>query len=415
MVKRSLWSGLGPPDGRAGPRAPCLLVVSGLMVIAVTYGLTRYGFGLYLPQFRSDLGLTSGVAGGIAASSYLAYCVAAVLGLRLVGRGRARRALWLAGISAAVGSLVVAAAWTAPVLAIGALVAGSGAGAASPALVAAVAATVSPSTEPRSQAVVNSGTGAGVVAGGLVVLAWPTEWRWAWLGFAGTALLVTWWVDRSTCWRAPTARPNQPSSAIRPQRLVPALTASLLAGAGGAGVWTFGRDVTIENGLSPQVTGLLWCLLGGAGLLGGLSGTLVRRAGLTAAWVISVGTTAAGAALLAWRPGTVIVAAGALALFGCGFVALTGVLIAWGSHLAPEAAAQAAALLFIALTTGQAAGAVLLGVLTDAAGASATFVAAAGLVATAAVAAPRRRPSAASASASPVARHDPFVREATGR
>jgi len=226
---------------------------------------------------------------------------------------------------------------------------------------------------------------------------------------------VTWWVDRSTCWRAPTARPNQPSSAIRPQRLVPALTASLLAGGGGAGVWTFGRDVTIENGLSPQVTGLLWCLLGGAGLLGGLSGTLVRRAGLTAAWVISVGTTAASAALLAWRPGTVMVAAGALALFGCGFVALTGVLIAWGSQLAPEAAAQAAALLFIALTTGQAAGAVLLGVLTDAAGASATFVAAAGLVATAAVAAPRRRPSAASASASPVARHDPFVREATGR
>ena len=62
-----------------------------------------------------------------------------------------------------------------------------------------------------------------------------------------------------------------------------------------------------------------------------------------------------------------MVAAGALALFGCGFVALSGVLIAWGSRLAPEAAAQATALLFIALVTGQAGGAALLGALADAA------------------------------------------------
>ncbi|MGY1776449.1 MFS transporter [Geodermatophilus sp. SYSU D00804] len=367
-----------------------MLVVSGLAVIAVTYGLTRYGFGLYLPQFRADLGLTSGAAGGIAAGSYLAYCAAAALGLYLVDRGRARRALWSAGVSAAGGALVVAAAEATPVLAIGALVAGSGAGVASPALVAAVARTVPPSAEPRSQAVVNSGTGAGVLAGGVVVLAWPAEWRWAWLGFAGGALLVTWWVDRSACW-SPPVDPGRPGSGLRPLRLVRPLTAGLLAGAGGAGVWTFGPDVTTRSGLSPQVTGLLWCLLGAAALLGGLSGSAVRRAGPAAAWRVAAAITATGTVLLAWWPGSGVVAAGALALFGCGFVALSGVLIAWGGRLAPEAPAQATALLFIALTTGQAAGAALLGALADAAGASVTFVAAAGLLATAAFAAPRDR------------------------
>jgi predicted MFS family arabinose efflux permease len=366
-------------------------VISGLLVIAVTYGLTRYGFGLYVPQFRSDMGLTSGVAGGIAAGGYLAYCGAAVLGLRLVDRGRARRALWWAGVSAAAGSLVVAAAWAVPVLAFGVLVAGGGAGAASPALVAAVAGTVSPPAEPRSQAVVNSGTGAGVVAGGLVVLAWPAEWRWAWLGFAGSALLVTWWADRSACWRRPMADAGQPSSGLHPLGLVRSLTASLLVGAGGAGVWTFGPDLTTGHGLSTQVTGLLWCLLGGAALLGGLSGSLVGRAGLAVAWLVAAGLTAAGTVLLAWRPGTVVVAAGALALFGAGFVALSGVLIAWGSRLAPGAAAQATAVLFIALTTGQAAGAVLLGALADVVGTSATLVAAAGFVSASAVVAPRHQ------------------------
>ncbi|MFW3170935.1 MFS transporter [Geodermatophilus sp. CPCC 206100] len=369
------------------------LVVSGLLVIAVTYGLTRYGFGLYLPQFRSDLELTSGVAGAIAAGSYLAYCGAAVGGLRLVGRGRARRALWWAGGSAAAGSLVVASAEAAPVLAVGVLLAGSGAGAATPALVAAVAGTVAPPAEHRSQAVVNSGTGAGVVAGGLVVLAWPAEWRWAWLGFAGGALLVTWWADRSACWHPPPADPGEPRSALRPRDLVRPLSAALLAGAGGAAVWTFGSDLMTGSGLSPQVTGLLWCLLGGAALLGGLSGSLVRRAGLPAAWRLSVGTAAAGTVLLAWRPGAVAVAAAALALFGSGFVALSGVLIAWAGRLAPAAAAQTTALLFIALTTGQAAGALVLGVLADAVGAPVALVAAAGLVSAAGIAAPTgRRP-----------------------
>ncbi len=379
------------------PRAARQLVVSGLLVIAVTYGLTRYGFGLYLPRFRADLGLSSGLAGGIAASSYLAYCVAAAGALRLVDRGRARRALWMAGLSAAAGSLVVAAAWSAPVLAVGALVAGSGAGAASPALVVALAGTVAPSAEPRSQAVVNSGTGAGVAIGGLVVLAWPAEWRWAWLGFAASALLLTWWADRAARWSPSPAGPDRPGAGLRPRHLARAQAAALLAGTGGAGVWTFGRDAMTASGLSAQVTALLWILFGGAALLGGLSGRLVRTAGLPVAWVASVGVTAAGTVLLAWRPGTVGVAVAALVLFGGGFVAVSGVLIAWGSRLAPEAGAQATAVLFTALTIGQAAGAVLLGVLTDVAGTSAAFVTAAGLVSAAAVAAPRRSSSTAPA------------------
>src|SRR3712207_7154094 len=50
MVKRSLRSRNAPGGA---------LVVPGLLVIAVTYGLARYGFGLHLPRFRSDLGLST--------------------------------------------------------------------------------------------------------------------------------------------------------------------------------------------------------------------------------------------------------------------------------------------------------------------------------------------------------------------
>ncbi len=189
----------------------------------------------------------------------------------------------------------------------------------------------------------------------------------------------------------PPAGPDRPASGLWPVRLVRPLTAGLLAGAGGAGVWTFGPEVTTRSGLSPGAAGLLWRLLGAAALLGDLGGSVVRRVGLAVAWRVSAVITATGTVLLARWPGSIGVAAGALALFGCGFVALSGLLIAWGSRLAPEAPAQATALLFIALTIGQAAGAAPLGTLADTAGAPVTFVAAAALVSAATLAAPRDR------------------------
>jgi predicted MFS family arabinose efflux permease len=392
MAKRPLQS--------AAPTRPAALVLPGLAVIAVTYGLARYGFGLYLPQFRTAFGLTPGTAGAIAAAGYLAYCAAAAVGQRLAGRGRGRWALWLAGGTAALGSLLVAIAWSVPALAVGALVAGSGAGAATPALVAAVAATVRPDAEPRAQALVNSGTGAGVVAGGLLVLVAPGAWRPAWVGFAVAAVLVTGWADRNSRW--PRAAASHPRAPLR--GLVRPLVAAGVAGAGCASVWTFGRDLlTADGGLPGGTTGLLWCVLGAAGLIGGLSGDLVLRAGLRGAWLCSAGTAAAAVVLLAALPGSPVVVALGLAGFGAAFVALSGVLIVWGGRRVPGAQAQAAATLFIGLTVGQAAGALVLGAVADAAGTRAAFLVAAVLVLAAAAAAEPAVPRPA-AEAAPAGR-----------
>lgn len=274
MAKRSLR--------RAGS-----LVPAGVAVIGATYGLARYGYGLSLPEFRAAFGLSTAAAGGIAAGSLLAYCLTALVAGRLVASGRARGVLWLAGGTAALGSGVVAAAWSWQALAVGVLVAGGGAGFATPALVEAVRATVPPRAEPRAQGVVNSGTGAGVVLGGLVVLTAPAAWRWAWAGFAAVALLVTWWADRCATW--PTGA-RTPPPADRPGAL-PALRrpllAAVVAGAGSASVWTFGRDLLTQAGVSVGVSSLLWCLLGAAGLAGGLSGHLVGRVGVRLAWPVT--------------------------------------------------------------------------------------------------------------------------------
>ena len=387
MAKRSLRSPVTTTTDHSG-----WLVPAGVAVIGATYGLARYGYGLTLPEFRAAFGLSTAAAGGIASGSLVAYCVAAALAAHLVARGRARPALWLAGGCAALGSAVVATAWSWQALTVGVLVAGSGAGFATPALVEAVVATVPPQAEPRSQAVVNSGTGAGVVLGGLVVLAAPAAWRWAWAGFAVVALLSTWWADRSAAWPVD----HRTRAPARAGRTVPALrrplVAAVVAGAGSASVWTFGRDLLTQAGVPAGVTGLLWCLLGAAGLIGGLSGHLVGRVGVRGAWPIGAGVAAAAVVLLASSP-SVPTAALSLACFGAAFVGLSGVLIAWAVEVVPHAAGQAAAVAFIGLTAGQALGAAVLGAVAGTTGVPATFVVAAGLLALAAAVRPRSRAS----------------------
>lgn len=375
-------------EGRPRP-----LVAAGTGVTAVTYGLVRFGYGLHLPTFTAEFALPAAAAGGIAAGSFAGYCAAALLAQWLITRGHPRRTLWTASGLAAVGSLLVASAWSAASLAVGVVLAGSAAGAASPALVTAVAATIREPAADRAQGVVNSGTGVGVVAGGLLAAAMAGQWRLLWAGFAAASVLVTWWADRGTTWPAPPATPRAGAHRPWPELAAvrPFLLAAVLAGAGSAAVWTFGRDLlTTAGDVPPATTALLWSVLGGAGILGAFSGELVHRFGLHQAWVATAVVMAAATALLVALPGLVPLAATALAAFGGSYVALSGVLISCATRVTPDRAAECTAILFIALTAGQALGAAALGALAGATSLAISFLGAAALIVSSCVAATRR-------------------------
>jgi predicted MFS family arabinose efflux permease len=380
MAKRSLQS-------RAAG-----LVASGTGLIAVTYGVVRYGYGLQLPQLAAEFSLSPRTAGAVAAGSFAAYCAAALAAQRLIARRGARTVLWLAAALAATGAVAVALAWSAPVLALGVLVAGSAAGAASPAMVVAVGSAVRGPHVARAQAVVNAGTGLGVAVAGAAALAAPQVWRPVWAGAAVAALLTAAAVDRLADW------PTDPPAARRPRTepgpsLRRPLLAAVVAGTGSAAVWTFGRDlVTTTGGLPERTTAALWCLLGAAAVLGAVSGDAVRSLGLRRAWALTAVLTAAGTAALALAPGNAPTAAVAGAVFGGAYTALSGVLIAWAGALRPAAAGPATAALFTALTAGQAVGALATGALAEVAGAPAAFGACSVLLLAAAGVLPRRAP-----------------------
>ncbi|MFE9235133.1 YbfB/YjiJ family MFS transporter [Cellulosimicrobium funkei] len=379
-MKRSLHPAT-PTPGR--------LVAAGTGLVAVTYGVVRYGYGLQLPTLTTELGLSSAAAGAIAAGSFAAYCAAALGAQRAMARRSPRAVVWAAAALAAAGAVLVGLSWSSASLAAGVLVAGSAAGAASPALVAAVGATVDGRRAGRMQAVVNSGTGVGVALVGAATLVAPDVWRPVWFAAAVGAVVTAAVVDRSARWpTAPEARPASRGAGGRP--LGRAGIAAAVAGIGSAAVWTFGRDlVTVTGGLPGRTTAALWCLLGVAAVLGALSGDAVRVLGLRGAWVVTAVATAVGTAALALAPGSVPVVAVAGVLFGGAYTALSGVLIAWGTALRPHAAGRATAALFVALTAGQAVGALATGGLSDVVGPQAAFWVGAALLLVAAGIVPR--------------------------
>lgn len=383
--------GVGSPVGAAG------LAMAGLSLIAVCYGLARFAYGLFVPVWRMEFGFDSATAGAIASSSYVGYCVAIVVATIATARWGAHPVAVTAGVTAALGTGLIAAAPNAGVLAVGVVVAGSSTGLASPPLADAVAHWVAADRTDRVQTVINAGTGLGVMVSGPVALLADQSWRIAWCAFALAAVAVTVW----TAVAVPQHNRSGPASdlpwrTLLPTRWLPAGAVRLLAaaaamGVGSSAVWTFGRDLVVTTGVSPTTSTVMWIVLGGAGLLGALTGDLAARAGLDRAWIAAMLALAAATAGLAVAAGSHPVIFSAAAIFGAVYIALTGVLLLWGIRVYPDRPAFGVGAAFLLIAVGQALGAPLLGLLIDVITPTSAFVTAAATLVVGAAIHPRPR------------------------
>ncbi|SDQ59519.1 Predicted arabinose efflux permease, MFS family [Curtobacterium sp. UNCCL20] len=386
-----------------------VLLASGLGLIAATYGLVRLAYGLFLPDVQRDLGLGAGAAGWISSGASAVYCVGAVAGLLLAARVP-RVLVAAAALVAGAGALGMATAAGPPAFGAWSVIGSAAAGLASPALVALVARQVPDAAQGRAQAVVNAGTGPGLVAAGVLALVLLPDWRtaWAWSGaFAIVVGAVLLGASRGTSDTrdTPTRAPSAPPSPAPAPALAPApapspapssarrwlvahrrvLVLAVLFGAGSAVVWTYGRSALVEAGAPVVVSVSAWIALG----LGGAAVVVTARwtSGLRARtlWTATAGSVAVAVLALGLAPQSTTLALLACAVFGWGYTAATGSLITWTTEIAPERASAGTSMLFVALVLGQAVGAAAAGGLIGAVGTLATF--AAGAVVTAGAAA----------------------------
>lgn len=403
-----------------GAAATARLAGSGLLIIAVAYGLARFAYGLFVPAFREEFGLDASQVGAIGSASYAAYCAAIYPAMMLAPRFGGRTIAVAAGVCATLGLLLIGLAPTAVVLAVGVVLGGLSTGLISPAMAHAVSARVAAVRRDRTQVVMNAGTGLGVALSGPAALVALDEWRAAWLVFALMAAAATVWVARDV----PGARTDDGAPAgvdvdapparravvrptgMLPRPLLPAgaprlLLTAAVVGATTSAIWVFGRDVLAQvGGQGEAITTLAWSLLGIVGLLGAGVEDVARRVGVGRAWAGTALVLGAATAVLGLRPDSPLLACCATAVFGVGYIAMTGLLLVTGARVYRRQPAAGVGLAFLALAAGQTVGGAALGAITDVADARSAFLAAACCALVSAVLVPRV-PGASPASPTP--------------
>ena len=355
------------------------LVAPGLALIAVTYGLARFAYGLFLPEMREAFDLSPSVLGAIGAGSYLAYCVAVVISLVFTSRTGPRWMAVGAGAAAVVGMAVVAGAPAAWVLALGIVVGGSSTGLASPPMGEAVARSIRDGLQDRANTLINSGTSVGVAFSGPAALLLTGQWRLAWAAFALVGLAILAW-NAVVMPREAVAEQVEDSAeagngsgttrgffsylmGARP-RSVPLFVAAFGLGFASAVYWTFSRDLVVQvGGLGQAGSTLFWTVIGISGLAGGAAGDLVRCFGLTAVLRGGLVSMAASMALLAVFPGVIPLAYTSAALFGSTYILLTGVILVWSVSVFRERPSAGLGAGFLLIAVGQVVGSPVAGAL----------------------------------------------------
>jgi len=381
MTVRSSFSWRAAPENASRELAP-----AGIAIVAATYGLARYAYGLFLPDIQADLALATATMGLIAASSYGGYLVATLIASWISALTGPRLPVVFGGLAAAAGMAVIAAAHGPWMLAAGVFLAGMSPGLAYPPLSDAVVRLVPNHRQERVYTWINSGTGFGVLmAGPLAVLA-GADWRYAWALFAAFAVAATLWNARLMP-SGPFAPANAAVPPLRWRWFARPGAGALFVGAAIFGIstsvyWTFAVDLLVTTGsLDQGQAAMFWASIGAAGILGAAAGHLVHRFGLRVVFLVGVSVTAAAIATVALFPQHLSVSIASGAAFGTTFIVVTALFGIWSIRLYYDRPSAGFGATFFLISLGQMAGPALAGYLIGTISMAAVFFLAAMLTA----------------------------------
>jgi predicted MFS family arabinose efflux permease len=364
------------------------LGLAGFAATAVAYGPARTGYGLFVPDFREEFGISTWAAGAIGSGLQGGFLLALVATALLVGRLGPRLLIAAGGVSSIVGMLLVALAPNQVALAAGVCVAGMTAGFCWSPYNDLAGWTVRAGLRSRVLSAVSTGTTLGIAVAGLVALAavvGELPWRAAWLAFVAAAvfsavlnaLLLS---GMSAGGEKETARRTGVGWIFR------AGSSSLYVVAFSFGVvnafyWSFNADIVSSAGFPlPNAGQVLYVVLGAAGFVGLLTGDLVDRIGLDLTLRLTLLSLGAGTVLLGAAPDSLPIVGVAAVLYGAGVMFMSALLSLWSSAAFPERPSEGFTATLLFFGVGGVVGPAVLGAIGGAIGLGSAFVVAAVLI-----------------------------------
>ncbi|WP_106497278.1 MFS transporter [Lentibacillus sp. Marseille-P4043] len=341
------------------------LVLPGVTMIAVTYGLARFSFGLLLPDMNESLNMSEFVSGVISSLFYLAYCCTIVLSTVITTKEGPRRMIILAGLSAFAGLLLMSMTPNAWWLALGVLLAGGSTGLASPPYGAAISLWIRGDKQGKANTWINSGTSFGIILSGAGAILLSPNWRLTYLIYAMLTFLILIWNFRAIpkVGMGEGLQFKKGNLSIRGVRgSIPLILASLILGISTAPFWTFSRSfIEAAGDYSDWELSGFWIAIGLFGVLGGFSGYLIEKRGLSFSYTLGSLSIASASIILALSPeyfSTSYLSAG---IFGSSYIFLSGVLLVWGIRVFITNASLGIGVPFLLLAVGQVIGSILAG------------------------------------------------------
>ncbi|PAD39538.1 MFS transporter [Terribacillus sp. 7520-G] len=352
------------------------LIVVGLPMIAVTYGLSRFSYGLMLPYINETMEMAPSTSGVISSLSYIAYCIAIVLAMVFSNRIAPKSILVLAGFSSIIGLGIIAVSGNPGVLGLGILLAGLSTGFSSPPYADIIDKNVEIKLQNQTNSWINSGTSIGTALTGAIAIIMTDNWRETYLIFMVIAMVVL-FANYKVLPKNQTLKENVKAGFSKEEwrRSIPLILSSLLLGISCSAYWTFSRDFMLQNESVPVYLGeWLWVLIGIAGLLGGTAGAFINKFGLMPAYRISVVALSTSSLLLGTFTDDIMIGFLSPVLFGSSYIFMTGVLIVWGISVFKFSPSFGLGIPFLILALGQAIGSIFSGVIADLSSYNVVFV-----------------------------------------
>lgn len=325
------------------------LIFSGVLFIAMAYGISRFSYGLLLPYFKEPFGLNERVSGIISALGYLMYSFGLISIFTLFKNIQPRTALVISGILSILGLLILTCAMHAWMFATGVAITGFAAGVATAPFGNIVKEEVKYGRQDKSNGWINTGIGFGLIITGCIALIFTDRWRFTYLTLSIISGLILYWNYK----KLPKVDLEQMNPHIDIRHLVSGklMIATLLLGVGTSAYWTYFQDYIFQTDYG-EWSKFFWITLGIGGVMGGLSGNGVQMLGVKKVQIITGIVLGISNILLGITNAFPLVILSTV-LFGIVYVFANGVYAFWCARLYVTHPATGVVVTFICLTIGQ--------------------------------------------------------------